>query len=259
MTDRRKVAEQDSPAPENGGELVPGRGQAEVPKPSGCSGHRQRIRERFDRAGIEGFADHEILEYLLFYINRQKDTKPIAKALLQAFGGLPEVFAAKREQLLEVEGMGAESARFIQLVRGISQLLLRKKAYGRAPSISSASDLLQYLAGSMANLPEEEFRVVFVDNANSIIRDEVISKGVENQTAVYPKQVIRRALALHATGIVVVHNHPTGQVHPSPADREITMALLEAAKALDIRLLDHLILGREGKGYFSFREEGLIP
>lgn len=228
------------------------------PPPHDHAGHRQRLKERFDRAGFAGFSEHEILELALFYVIPKRDTKPAAKNLLNRFGSIEAVLAAKREHLLEVRGVGNESVRFFRMLRSLTEQIMRTKAHGTAPQISSVSELMRYLSVSMANLTEEQFRVVFVDHANAVLTDEVISQGVEDQTAVFPKQVVKRALAHSATGIVVAHNHPTGLVKPSQADRDLTRALKLATSALDIRLLDHIIIGREGKGYFSFRENGLL-
>ncbi len=223
------------------------------------AGHRARLRARFDQAGLEAFADHEILELLLFYALPRVDTKPIAKALLRELGGLPEVFAAPPELLAGIPGLGQGGIRFLRVIQAVAGKVLQKKAFGATPLIAQASDLVAYLAGIMANLPVEEFRVVFLDNANRILKDESLSVGTETQTAVYPKQVMKRALALHATGLLVAHNHPSGAVRPSPADLELTRNLEAAARALDLRFIDHVILGREGSGYFSFREHGLLP
>lgn len=221
-------------------------------------GHRKRLKERFDVNGFEGFSNHEIIEMLLFFTIPQRDTKPLAKTLLQAFGSIPAIFAAKRETLLEIKGLGPESARFIHLIKSLGELALKTRLYESEVNLSSISDLVTYLKGSMANLHEEEFRVVYVNHANQVIKDETLSKGTEDQTAVYPRQVMKRALALHATGLFVAHNHPTGLLRPSQADRDITRNLQAAAATLEIRFLDHVIIGREGTGYFSFRENGLI-
>jgi DNA repair protein RadC len=222
------------------------------------SGHRERLRARFDSTGLDGFADHEILEFVLFMVIPRQDTKPVAKRLLKEFGSLEAVFAASAETLVKVKGVGDKSARFLTLVREVSKLMAKRKAFGSMPVISSASALMEYLGTTMANLPEEQFRVIFFDNSNRIIKDEVLSHGIEDQTAVYPRKVVKRALLLNSTGIIVVHNHPTGQLTPSNADRNITRALVAAAESLDLRFLDHIIVGREGKGYFSFRENGLL-
>ncbi|NLI75456.1 MAG: DNA repair protein RadC [Candidatus Riflebacteria bacterium] len=238
----------------------PGRKGATPPAlPSDHEGHRSRLLERFDQAGLTGFADHEVLEMLLFFIRPRIDTKPIAKALLREFHDLPGVFAASPDRLTAIPGVKKATTQFLAFLRDLSGRILQKKAYGSTPTISQASDLVAYLGGTMANLPVEQFRAIFVDNANRILKDEPLSIGTEDQTAVYPRQVMQRALAVHATGIIVAHNHPSGALRPSPADLEITRRLDAAAQALELRLLDHVILGREGAGYFSFREHGLLP
>ncbi|HEY9071795.1 MAG TPA: DNA repair protein RadC [Candidatus Ozemobacteraceae bacterium] len=228
------------------------------PDGTGPEGHRQRVRERYDRSGLNGFAEHEILEFLLFFSIPRRDTKPDAKRLLHLFRDLPGVFAASRERLMEEGGLSHVSARFLHLVRDISQHVLRHRTFGATPRLGDARAAVTYLSALMSNLPVEQFHVVFLDNANTVLADERLSSGTEDQTPVYPKMVMRRALALHATGILVAHNHPTGHLTPSAADHEITRALEAAARTLDIRLLDHLILGREGGGYFSFREHGFL-
>lgn len=222
------------------------------------SGHRERLKDRFDCSGLEGFSEHEVLELVLFYIIPRKDTKPLGKRLLAEFGSLESVFAASADSLMRVRGIGPGCARLLGLFREVSQLVVRRKAFGESPVISSASALLEYLGATMANLPEEQFRVIFLDNSNRILKDEVLSHGIEDQTAVYPRKVVKRALLLNSTGVIVVHNHPTGQLTPSSADRSITRALSSAMESLDLRFLDHIIVGREGKGYFSFRENGLL-
>jgi len=222
------------------------------------AGHRDRLRKRFDDTGFDGFSDHEILEILLFYTFAQKDTKPAAKALLKEFGSLEKVFAADFQQLCGVAGVGTASARLIIMSRAIMQRINRIKVVDAIPAIASGSALMTYLGSSMEALPEEQLRVIFVNNMNRVIKDEVISTGTEDQTAVYPRKVMKRAMALHATGIIVVHNHPTGQLRPSNADINITRSLVAAAEALDLRMLDHVIVGRDDKGYFSFRENGLL-
>ncbi len=222
------------------------------------AGHRQRIFQRFDRAGLDGFADHEILEMLLFYVFARKDTKMLAKELLKEFGSLEKIFALSADQICRIDGLGPSASRLVVLVREISLLLGQRRALAADVAVSNGSDLIRYLGMAMENLPEEQLRVIFVNNANRIIKDEVLSRGVEDQTAVFPRQIMKRAMSLHATGIIVVHNHPTGQLRPSNADIQITRALVAAADALAIRMLDHVIVGNEEKGYFSFRENGLL-
>lgn len=222
------------------------------------SGHRSRIYKRFDDAGIAAFSEHETLEMLLYYVFARKDTKSLAKRLLHEFGSLEKVFAATFDQLRQIDGIGPAAARLLVFMRELSLLLSKRRALAADVVISSGSELINYLGNAMENLPEEQLRVIFLNNANRIIKDEVLSDGVEDQTAVYPRKIMKRAMALHATGVIVVHNHPTGQLRPSNADLVITRSLVAAADALAIRMLDHVIVGREEKGYFSFRENGLL-
>lgn len=216
------------------------------------------MRQRFDRAGFAGFAEHEILEFLLTYAIPKVDVKPQAKALLARFKDLPGVFAARRNELQQVPGIGPYSARFLHALRDAAAHMLRQKAFGERKPVNNAAEVVEYLSAIMVNLPEERFHVVYFDQANVIISDETLSHGVEDQTAVYPRLVMKRALTHHATGFLVAHNHPSGHLTPSQADRDLTRALAAAADTLALRFLDHLILGREGKGYFSFRENGLL-
>ncbi|KAF1080106.1 MAG: UPF0758 family protein [Candidatus Rifleibacterium amylolyticum] len=222
------------------------------------TGHRERLRRRFDETGLDGFADHEVLELLLFYTFARKDTKPVAKALLKELGSLEKVLSADLQQLCSVPGMGEASARLFIVLRALMQRVGRNRLLDTAPAIASGSVLIDYLGTSMESLPEEQLRVIFVNNLNRVIKDEVLSSGTEDQTAVYPRKIMKRAMALHATGIIVVHNHPTGNLRPSNADINITRQLVAAAATLDLRFLDHVIVGREEKGYFSFRENGLL-
>jgi len=222
------------------------------------AGHRERLRKRFDETGFDSFSEHEILEILLFYTNARKDTKPVAKAMLKEFGSLERVLAADLQQLCGVPGVGEASARLFIMLRSLMQRYNRNRLRETAPTIASGSVLIDYLGASMESLPEEQLRVIFVNNLNRVIKDEVLSTGTEDQTAVYPRKIMKRAMALHATGIIVVHNHPTGQLRPSNADLKITRSLVAAAETLELRFLDHVIVGREEKGYFSFRENGLL-
>ncbi len=222
------------------------------------AGHRERLRKRFDATGFDGFSDHEIIEMLLFYTFARKDTKPVAKALLKELGSLEKVLAADLQQLCNVPGMGEASARLFIMLRALMQRVSRNRLFDTAPAIASGSVLMEYLGTSMELLPEEQLRVIFVNNLNRVIKDEVLSSGTEDQTAVYPRKIMKRAMALHATGIIVVHNHPTGHLRPSNADINITRQLVAAAATLDLRFLDHVIVGREEKGYFSFRESGML-
>ncbi len=235
------------------------RAQSRPTRTNSHKGHWERLRKRYDEVGLPGLADHEVVELMLTYVMRQGDLKPLAKQILTRFHDLPGVFSARREALCEVDGVGEQIARFLHLVRDVGQLALKSRAVNWGSTLACPKDVVEYLRALLANLPEEEFIAIFVDHANRIIRYETISQGVEDQTAVYPRKVMKRALALHATGIAVAHNHPTGNPQPSPADREVTRNLAAAAATLEIRLLDHIIIGRDQQSYFSFRENGLLP
>lgn len=219
--------------------------------------HRKRVFERFDTSGLSALSEHEKLEMLLFYTNKIKDTKPIAKLLLKEFGNIQEIFAATQDELCAIEGVGPASARLIKFIQQISLEAPRTRAYS-TPVVSSPKMLIEYLLNAMGNLPTEQVRVVFLDTRNRVIKDEIISEGTENQTAVYPRKILKRALALHSTSIILVHNHPAGSIVPSGPDVQITRQIEKAADALGIILLDHIILGKEGEGYFSFRENGKL-
>lgn len=221
-------------------------------------GHRQRLKKRFDTAGLDAFADHEVLELLLFYIIPRKDTKTIAKNLLEEFGCLQSVFNATIDQLLSIKGVKNEVARFIKLIKALFDRILQQNMLKSSIVVNSPNELISYLKHIMSNLQLEEFNVIFLNNANKIIKIEKVSSGTETQTAVFPKQIVRRALFIKATGIILVHNHPSGSIKPSSADIEITKAIYKATSTLDIRLLDHIIIGSEGKGFFSFYENGLL-
>ena len=223
-----------------------------------ASGHRQRLKERYDRVGLSGLASHEVLELLLTYVIPRRDVKVLARRLLNSFRDLPGVCCAQREHLLKIEGIGPEAARFLNLVKDLGAEAIRGKARDWGTSLACPRDIVGFLKAELANLPEELFMAIFVDHGNKVLAFETMSHGVEDQTAVYPRKVMKRALALHATGLAVAHNHPTGNLTPSPADREITRQLIAAAQTLEIRFLDHVIIGRDGAGYFSFRENGLL-
>ncbi|MBF0406985.1 MAG: DNA repair protein RadC [Candidatus Riflebacteria bacterium] len=222
------------------------------------SDHRSRLRDRFDLSGLSAFSEHEILEYVLMLAIPRIDTKPLAKELLKKHGDLPGVFSVDRKGLEQTKGIGPSASRVICFLRELSQLIVKKKAFGEKKLVRDAKDVVEYLTAVMSNLNEEEFRVIYLDHSNRIIGDEIISRGVEEQTAVYPRKIIRHALLNHATGLIISHNHPTGSIKPSTADKMVTEAISDATKAVEIRLLDHIIIGRESAGYFSFRENGML-
>ena len=222
---------------------------------SSHSGHRARLRARFLAGGAEAMPDYELLELALFAALPRKDTKPLAKALLKRFGSFAEVIAAPRERLMEIEGVGESVAAHLKIVEAAAHRLARTQVIGR-PALSSWAALLDYCTAAMARGAKEEFRVLFLDRKNVLIADEVQSKGTVDHTPVYPREIIKRALELSASAIILVHNHPSGDPTPSKSDIDMTRDIAKAAQALGITIHDHLVIGR--KGHASFKALGLL-
>jgi len=220
-----------------------------------AAGHRTRLRARFLKGGAEAMPDYELLELTLFAAIPRRDTKPLAKALLKRFGSFAEVIAAPRERLLEIEGVGDSVANHLKIVEAAAQRLAKTKVLGR-PALSSWSALLDYCTAAMARSEKEEFRVLFLDRKNHLIADEVQNRGTVDHTPVYPREIIKRALELGASSIILVHNHPSGDPTPSKADIAMTREIAGAAKALSIAVHDHLVIGRAG--HASFKSLGLL-
>lgn len=218
-------------------------------------GHRERLRARFLRGGAEAMPDYELLELALFAAIPRRDTKPLAKALLKRFGSFAEVIAAPRERLLEIPGVGESVANHLKIVEAAAQRLAKTKVMGR-PALSSWAALLDYCTAAMARSEKEEFRVLFLDRKNHLIADEVQNRGTVDHTPVYPREIVKRALELGASSIILVHNHPSGDPTPSKADIAMTREVTGAAKALGIALHDHLVIGRGG--HSSFKSLGLL-
>jgi DNA repair protein RadC len=217
--------------------------------------HRQRLKGRYVSAGLEGFHEYEILELLLCYAIPQGDVKPLAKELLREFGSLKGVMDADGEELRRVKGVGPHTAVFFRLVKDIGSRYLLQKARER-PQVSCTAELLDFCKTSMGTLKDEEFRVCYLDAQNRIIAVETVQEGIVNQAVVYPRKVLEKALQWKASAIILVHNHPSGHVRPSDADIRLTRTIQETARALDILVHDHLIIGENR--FFSFREEGLM-
>jgi len=228
---------------------------AEDLAPPGHLGHRARMREKIARAGPEALLDHEMLEMLLFLALPRRDTKPIARALLDRFGDFAATIAAPMAELQAVEGMGEAAAAALKLVQGAALRLSVTQAK-RTDLLNSWDRLVAHLTAVMAREPIEQFRVLFLDSRNRLIADEAQSRGTVNHTPVYPREVVKRALELHATALILAHNHPSGDPTPSRADLEMTAEVKQAAAALGIVLHDHVIVGRGA--CLSFRQQGLL-
>jgi DNA repair protein RadC len=217
--------------------------------------HRQRQKQRYVEAGIEAFHEYEALELLLFYGIPQGDVKPLAKELLGAFGSFRAILDADIADLEARKGVGPHTAILLKLVKDLASLYLRQKAVEK-PQITCTAELLDYCRTSMGGLKDERFSVVYLDARNRIIDVETIQEGIVNQAVVYPRKVLENALKRKASALILVHNHPSGYVQPSDADVRLTRTLQETARALDILIHDHLIVGENR--IFSFREEGMM-
>ncbi|WP_342642246.1 RadC family protein [Rhodoligotrophos ferricapiens] len=218
-------------------------------------GHRERLRERFRAKGADSLADYELLELILFRSMPRRDTKPVAKALIEKFGSFAEVLSARPERLIEVKGVG-ESIAFDLKVLQAAALRLSLSDARQRPVLGAWSAVIKYCRAAMAFDDQEQFRILFLDKKNRLIADEVQQRGTVDHTPVYPREVIKRALDLGASGIILVHNHPSGDPTPSRADIDMTKFIVEAASKLGITVHDHIIVGRDG--HASFRALGLI-
>jgi len=238
-------------------DLGPVRPEA-VPTPfvsTGPHGHRGRMREKLLERGPDALADYELLEMLLFFAFKQGDTKPLAKSLINQFGSFAGVLAAPQKVLLETRGLGPHSVAAIKLVQAAALRLARAEVM-EAPVLNNWDRLITYLNAAISREKIEQFRILFLDSKNRLIADEPQAKGTVNHTPVYPREVMKRALELHATALILVHNHPSGDPTPSRADVEMTKEIKQAATFFAVVVHDHLIVGN-GR-YFSFRREGLL-
>ncbi|WP_281301717.1 MULTISPECIES: DNA repair protein RadC [unclassified Iodidimonas] len=223
--------------------------------PSDNTGHRQRLRTRFMATRGQGMPDYEMIELLLMGAILRRDVKPLAKQMLKLFGSYEGVITASPERLREVDGVGEVAISMIKLVEATALRLSQSKVLNR-PILSNWRALLDYCTAAMAHAKTEQFRILFLDRKNILMADEVQQQGTIDHTPVYPREVIKRALELHASALILVHNHPSGDPTPSRGDIEMTKDIVEAAKKLGISVHDHLVIGR--KGHVSFKSLGLL-
>ena len=221
----------------------------------GTEGHRDRMRARILAGQGETMADYELLEMMLFIALPRVDTKTLAKTLIARFGSYSAVIAAPPDELVTVKGVGESAVATLKVVQLAAQRLARAEVLER-PVLSNWDRLMDYLHTVLARERVEQFRVLFLDTRNRLLADEAQAKGTVNHTPVYPREVVKRALELKATGLILVHNHPSGDPTPSRDDLEMTQEVKRAAMALSIVLHDHVIVGN-GK-WLSFRREGLL-
>jgi DNA repair protein RadC len=207
-------------------------------------GHRERLRERFLNGGSDALADYELLELVLFRAIPRKDVKPLAKDLIKAFGSFAEVMAAPTERLKQV-GLREAAITELKIVAAAAQEFARGQVKNR-PVLSSWSSVLDYCRTAMAFADKEQLRVLFLDKRNHLIADEQQQEGTVDHTPVYPREVVKRALELSATAIILVHNHPSGDPTPSQADIAMTKEIVTVARPLGIAVHDHIIVGKDG-------------
>jgi len=224
------------------------------PKPH-YADHRDRLRSRFRKGGAAALQDYELLELYLFNSIPRRDVKPIAKELMQLFGNIGEICGAPMHRLTEVKGVGEKTALDLKLLHAMSAHMARESVLER-PILSSWNALLDYCRTTMQFEPVEQFRVLFLDRKNRLIADEVLGKGTIDRAPVYPREIVKRGLALESTAIILAHNHPSGDPTPSQSDIDMTFTIVETCNAVGISVHDHLIIGREDIA--SFKMLGLM-
>lgn len=226
---------------------------SETKKPS-YIGHRQRIKEKYEKSGIDGWLDYEVLELVLSYAIPRKDTKPIAKELISRFKTINGVLDSDIKELRTINGISNHTALFLNLLKDIAILYLEKGLHNK-DMLSSPQVVYDYLKASLKGAVDEEFKTLFLDSRNQLIAIETLKTGTVNRSVVYPRKIVEQALYNHAAGVIIAHNHPAGTLQPSQDDSTITNAVKTALETIDIVLLDHIIIG--GNGYFSFKANGL--
>jgi DNA repair protein RadC len=218
-------------------------------------GHRKRLRDRFRKGGADALPDYELIELILFRALPQGDTKPLAKALLARFGSFPEVLNASDARLREVSGVGERVVDELKLVRVAALRLMQSQIVGRTV-LGSWQAVLDYCRAAQGFDEKEQFRILFLDKRNQLIADEVQQTGTVDHTPVYIREVVKRALELSSSALILVHNHPSGDPTPSAADISMTRQIVAAARPLGVQVHDHIIVGRTG--YFSMKSKKLI-
>lgn len=218
-------------------------------------GHRDRLRERFLQGGADALPDYELLELILFLVIPMKDVKPLAKDLIAQFGGLAGVLNAPLPELQKIKGLSQTSAIGLKSVQAAAHRMLKQDVMNR-PVLNSWARLMEYCQATLAHETKEHFRILFLNKKNELIADEIQQSGTVDHTPVYPREVIKRALELDATALILCHNHPSGDPRPSEDDIVMTQAIIDAASAMTITVHDHIIVSK--KGTSSFKALGLI-
>lgn len=217
--------------------------------------HRKRLRERFLKGGIDGLAEYEMLELLLTFSIPRKDVKPIAKSLLDEFGSFAEVLDAEITDIVRIKGIGEISAIHIKLLKEMCTKYLEGKML-TSDVMSNPNAVYEFTRARIGGRTVELFMIIFVNAKNEVTGYEVIGEGSVDNVAVYPRKIIKSAIQRDASGLILVHNHPSGHTEPSESDRELTREIVEASRSLELRILDHLVVTRND--YYSFMDEGLL-
>jgi DNA repair protein RadC len=245
----------EAPLPLFAGDEVPESALPAGQAPSYIRDHRQRLRARFMIGGAAAMPDYELLELVLFRAIPRQDVKPLARRLLDAFGDFNHVVSASVSRLRKVDGVGEAVVQELKIIEASAHRLAQSRILGRHV-LTSWAELLDYCRTAMANRETEQFRILFLDRKNVLIADEVQARGTVDHVPVYPREVVKRALELNASALILVHNHPSGDPTPSEQDIIVTSQISDAAQTMGIILHDHLIIG--GSRDLSFRSSGYL-
>ena len=218
-------------------------------------GHRERLREKFLKSGLEGFLDYEVIELLLTLATPRKDCKGVAKAALERFKTLQGVFEASPEELMRVKGIGSKNVLGIRLIKAAADRYLERRVVGKRP-IHNARELFDYLYFNMKDRHRECFKVVFLDARNQVLATRTLFEGTLTASSVYPREVVQAALEQRAASLIFAHNHPSGDPHPSREDIAVTRQLVFACRVMGVTVHEHLVIG--DNTYFSFADQGYI-
>lgn len=221
-----------------------------------CEGHRERLRKKYLQGGYLAFHEYEILELFLTYAIPRRDTKPIAKDLIEKFGDLDGVVSAPLAELCDISGIKEGSAIFLKLLGDVAKNLYKGEIKKEGIQLKDKNSLIRYLRSDIGFSSREEFKVVFLNNYNMLVGTETLFVGTIDKSAIYPREILEKVLQYKAKGIIFAHNHPSGNLRPSKQDIQMTEHMQEVLELIDVKLLEHIIITKDG--YFSFLEEGLI-
>lgn len=219
-------------------------------------GHWERLRQRFEKSGFQGFHDYEVLELLLTYVIPRKNTKPVAKELLRRFKHLPGVFSADVKELTQVSGIGPEASRFLKIVDAFIGFYFDQKALSRDIEFTQLSQVVEYFRATVGRNPNEVMRVLYLNSQNKLLCAENLSEGTVSETVVLPRKIVETALKQRATTVIIAHNHPGGLPEPSENDNAITQQIKNALHTVNISLQEHIIIAEDS--FYSYRQSGIL-